>query len=322
MAARRDELKYRLTPVSIANGYEAGRGQEALTMEMHQVRYFLALCETLNFTRAAERCHVSQPSLTRAIKKLEEEFGGELFRRERNLTHLTELGRSLRQHMQDVASASEAAVAHARTMRHGKRAPIVLGVMSTLSPARLSALLRHLRERVPNLDLTIADASCNGLVEQLMQGDVDVGLLALPQLPDRINVRPLFEERYMIAFPRGHRFEQMNGVPMSELHGEDYLVRLHCEFSDHFDALGGLRDFATRVRHSSEREDWVQAMVLAGLGCAVMPEHLPVLPGIAMRPIVDPAVVRTVSLATVAGRRFTPPLKLLVDAVERFDWRH
>jgi DNA-binding transcriptional LysR family regulator len=64
----------------------------ALGMEMHQVRYFLAICETLNFTRAAERCHVSQPALTRAIKKLEEELGGPLFRRERNLTHLTELG--------------------------------------------------------------------------------------------------------------------------------------------------------------------------------------------------------------------------------------
>ena len=64
-------------------------------MEMHQIRYFLAVSKTLNFTRAAEECHVSQPSLTRAIKLLEDEFGGELFRRERNLSHLTELGQRM-----------------------------------------------------------------------------------------------------------------------------------------------------------------------------------------------------------------------------------
>src|SRR6266513_1323014 len=72
------------------------------SMEMHQVRYFLALCEELNFTRAAERCHVAQPSMTRAIKQLEEELGGALFHRERANTHLSELGRMVRPHLQQI----------------------------------------------------------------------------------------------------------------------------------------------------------------------------------------------------------------------------
>ena len=71
-------------------------------MEMHQIRYFLALCEELNFTKAAERCNVAQPSLTRAIKLLEDEFGGELVHRERANTHLTELGRMMRPHLTEV----------------------------------------------------------------------------------------------------------------------------------------------------------------------------------------------------------------------------
>ena len=71
-------------------------------MEMHQIRYFLAVCETLNFTRAAEACNVSQPSLTRAIKGLEDELGGPLFRRERNNTHLTGLGEMMRPHLTQV----------------------------------------------------------------------------------------------------------------------------------------------------------------------------------------------------------------------------
>jgi DNA-binding transcriptional LysR family regulator len=76
-------------------------------MEMHQVRYFLALCEELNFTRAAERCNVAQPSLTRAIKQLEEELGGALFRRERANTHLSELGRTLKPYLEQVYHRAE-----------------------------------------------------------------------------------------------------------------------------------------------------------------------------------------------------------------------
>ncbi|MDX1576049.1 MAG: LysR family transcriptional regulator, partial [Kiloniellales bacterium] len=82
-------------------------------MEMHQVRYFLAVCEALNFTRAAEACHVAQPSLTAAIKKLERELGGELFRRERSRTHLTDLGRLMKPHLEQIYAASEAAKADA-----------------------------------------------------------------------------------------------------------------------------------------------------------------------------------------------------------------
>src|SRR5882757_8481087 len=77
------------------------------TMEMHQVRYFLAVAETLNFTRAAEKCNVTQPALTRAIQKLEEELGGLLLRRERNLTHLSDLGRLMKPHLEQILSESD-----------------------------------------------------------------------------------------------------------------------------------------------------------------------------------------------------------------------
>ena len=87
-------------------------------MEMHQVRYFLAVSETLNFTRAAERCNVSQPALTRAVKKLEEELGGPLFRRERNLSHLTELGRMMKPHLEQSLAGTIAAMATAQDFQN------------------------------------------------------------------------------------------------------------------------------------------------------------------------------------------------------------
>ena len=82
---------------------------------MHQIRYFLAVCETLNFTRAAEACNVSQPSLTRAIKGLEDELGGPLFRRERNNTHLTGLGEMMRPHLSQVLIETDAAKERAKS---------------------------------------------------------------------------------------------------------------------------------------------------------------------------------------------------------------
>ena len=92
-------------------------------METNQVRYFLTLCRELNFTRAAELCHVSQPALTKAIKNLEEELGGELFRRERGNTHLTDLGRLVKPHFEQVFAATETARAGLKTMCLDKLAP-------------------------------------------------------------------------------------------------------------------------------------------------------------------------------------------------------
>lgn len=289
-------------------------------MEMHQVRYFLAVSEALNFTRAAEQCGVAQPSLTKAIKRLEEELGGELFRRERNQTHLTDLGRLMKPHLETIYDASRTAEEQARGFHSLERAELSLGVMSTIGPAHMVDFLALLRTEVPNLDLTVREAKGDDLVNMLMEGHLDVAVIGLPNLPDRLDTRPLYDERYTIAFPKGHRFEKLNTVPVTELDGEDYLLRLHCEFMDHFDALGATEKFEVNVRYSSEREDWVQAMILARMGCAVMPEFLPMLPGIATRLVVSPEVSRTISLATVSGRRFSPALSELMRVAADFPW--
>ena len=118
---------------------------------MHQVRYFLALCETLNFTRAAEKCNVSQPSLTRAVKGLEDELGGPLFHRERNNTHLTELGRSVHPFLMQVAQQLEQAKARARDYIKLEDAPLRLGVMHSIGPAKLIALMEQYRAGNPGV---------------------------------------------------------------------------------------------------------------------------------------------------------------------------
>jgi DNA-binding transcriptional LysR family regulator len=289
-------------------------------MEMHQVRYFLAVSEALNFTRAAEACHVAQPSLTAAIKKLERELGGELFRRERSRTHLTDLGRLMKPHLEQIYAASEAAKADAYGFTALEKAEIKLGVMSTIGPSQIVGFLARLNEDIPAIELSIREAAGKNLVDLLLDGEIDVGLIGLPNFPERLSAIPLYSERYMVAFAQGHAFEQMNTVPLAQLEGRDYLVRLHCEFADHFEAQGFSDVPERNIRYSSEREDWIQAMVLAGLGCTTMPEFLPLLPGIATRALVEPEVARTISLVTVAGRRHSPAVGALVRLARRHPW--
>ena len=126
-------------------------------MEMHQVRYFLAVAEELNFTRASERCNVTQPSLSRAIKLLEEELGGLLFHRERESTHLTDLGHMVRPHLQSVYDHSRLAKRLSREFV--RKWPLKLGIMSTVSPDEIVDLIASVRIRHADVELRLCDAN-------------------------------------------------------------------------------------------------------------------------------------------------------------------
>jgi DNA-binding transcriptional LysR family regulator len=304
-----------------AHRFDAAGRARALAMEMHQIRYFLAVCETLNFTRAAERCNVTQPALTRAVQKLEEEVGGLLFRRERNLTHLTDLGRLMRPHLADVLSGAEAAKRAAKGFLKLDDAPLNLGVMCTIGPQRFMGFLAEFRAAHPGIELTLLESVPPKLSELLMEGKLDVAIMAQPgPFEERFDVRPLYRERFVIAFPAGHRFEQRNALAVVDVDGESYLSRINCEYRDLLGELCRERGAAVHRVYRSEREDWIQTMVAAGLGICFMPEYSASHPGVCSRPVVDPPVEREVSLVTVAGRRFSPSVSAFVAAVRRYEW--
>lgn len=292
-------------------------------MEMHQIRYFLKAGETLNFTRAAERCGVSVPSLSRAIRQLEEELGGQLFRRERNLTHLTDLGRLMLEHFAVMSRAADAAKREASDYTRLAGSRLRFGIFASIGAGVLTGYLTTLRDRAPELELHVWEANCEELEGALLGGEIDIALTSSPELDERIRMTRLFREMFYISFAPGHRFEQMNAVPMRELEGESYVKRLHCEFPSNLARLGVAKPYnAVNVRYVGEREDWIQSLVRAGLGCAVMPENSPLLPGLEMRPLIDPKVYRQISLATVAGRPHSPAVAAAVEAARRYRWPH
>jgi len=290
-------------------------------MEMHQVRYFLTACDTLNFSRAAEQCGVSVPSLSRGIRALEEELGGQLFRRERHLTHLTDLGRLMQQHLSTMQAAADAAKRDAAGYGRLDGTRLKLGMFASIGADLLTGYLKALRARAPEMELQIWEANCEELEGALIGNEIDIAMTSSAEIDPRLRPIPLFREAYCVAFAPGHRFERMNAVPMRELSGEDYIKRLHCEFPSNFVKLGVARPYSSlTVRYVGEREDWVQAMVKAGLGCSVMPEHLPLLHGIETRRLVDPEVSRQISLVTVAGRPHSAPVQAAVEAARSYAW--
>ncbi len=290
-------------------------------MEMHQVRYFLAVADTLNFTRAAEHCHVSQPALTRAIQQLEEELGGLLLRRERKLTHLTDFGRLIEPHLRQLSADAEAAKTTAKKFLNLQEAQIRLGVMCTIGPARFMGFLAAFRAANPGCEITLVEGVPKGLSDMLLEGQLDLAVMAQPDpFNERLNVLPLYRERFCIAFPTGHRLEQQNRIQISDVVGETYLRRINCEYRDYLADHLRQQGLAVRVGFQSEREDWIQMMVAAGFGVCLLPEFSPTIPGVRTQPVTDPEVVREVSLASMSGRRFSPAVLTFMRAIRAHDW--
>lgn len=290
-------------------------------MEMHQIRYFLAVCDSLNFTRAAESCNVTQPALTRAIQKLEEELGGLLFRRERKYTHMTDLGHLVRPQLEAILAQSEQAKTTAKSFLQLKDAPLKLGVMCTIGPMRFIGFLSAFGRDHPGIEVSLMESVPDRLSQSLMEGEIDVAMMTAPgEHHERLDLRPLYEERFMIACAPGHRFEQMVAVPMAEVAGESYLTRANCEYIGYLDDVMQERMIEVQDVYRSEREDWIQSMVLAGMGICFIPEYTPVIPGIVTRPIIEPEVTRAIHIVTVAGRRFSPAVAAFVKAVEKYKW--
>jgi DNA-binding transcriptional LysR family regulator len=291
-------------------------------MEMHQVRYFLALCEELNFTRAAERCHVAQPSLTRAIQALEEEMGGALFHRERANTHLSELGRTLKPYLEEVYSRAEQARREAREFIRLQRTPLRLGLMCTIAPTLLLDLVAAVRMRHPGIELQIIDEAAPTLQERLTAGSLDVAIYALPSLAEdkRLHQMPLYREQFQIVIEPGHRLAMLDAIRVKDLDGEHYLARINCEMGPAADAVFDAQGVGGPTVYQSERDDWILAMAAAGLGYAFMPALCVDHPGVVARALIDPEIWREVALVTVRGRPHSPGVGALVQEAMRMQW--
>jgi DNA-binding transcriptional LysR family regulator len=290
-------------------------------MEMHQARYFLAVCEVLSFTRAAEQCHVSQPALTLAIKKLEDEFAGPLFHREGRRVLLTDLGNRIRPHVEQMLSQADAARQVADEFRLLHQAPLQLAVMTTIGPVRLAAFLARFKAEHPGLELGVHEGDLGDLSGRLEAGHLDLGILHAPDgYAPGLRAQPLYRERYVVIVAPGHPLKRQDSINLADVAPYPYVDRLACEMREKVMAVCGEKKIDLYATFRSEREDWVQGMVIAGMGFAFMPEYSVTHGGLVPRPLVEPAVERTVSLVNVAGRPLSPAGQMFARAAQTHRW--
>lgn len=289
-------------------------------MEMSQVRYVLAAARLLNFTRAAHELNVSQPALTKGIKQLEEELGDAIFERNGKRVAVTPFGERVMPHLQQIVQGADLTRAIASNHRLLRVDPVRVGILSTIGPGRLAGFLADFHARFPAIELAITEASLPALKEQLLAGELDLCIMTdLGDLSEAFECRPLYEERYVVLAAPGDPLARHDTVRLSDLSGRAYVDRLSCEFRDAVMARCAAEGITLYARFRSEREDWVQAMVQAGIGFAFMPEWSVTANGLACRALVDPHVARQVSIVTLADRARSAPGEL-VTALQAHHW--
>jgi DNA-binding transcriptional LysR family regulator len=290
-------------------------------MELHQVRYFIALSSTLNFTRAAETCNVTQSALTRAIQRLEEELGGPLLQRERHLTQLSELGRLMRPLLEQSLAMADAAKQCADKFRKGEEASLRLGLPTTIFAGTATPILAEVVRRLPALEIEISAEAQHRLVEKLLQGELDVAFLGDDgEVPERLKTWSLYKERFQIAVADDHPLAKLETVSVQALAGESIVELRGCPMAAKLRALYAQTNVTFRTRHLVDTEAQLQQMAATSLCIGLIPETIPVTAPLVTRSFTGADLVRAVVLAVVNGRRFSPALALFVRIARARDF--
>ncbi len=290
-------------------------------MEMQQVRYFITLAKTLNFTRAAEECNVSQPSLTRAIRLLEAELGGELLRRERRQSHLTDLGQRMLPLMQQCYDAASAAKSLATAMKKNEVAPLSIAASPTINISLFMPQLNELSRAYPGVQLRIRRGDEEEIGRLLKEGDAELAIAGpLNDTWERLDKWPLSEERFDLIVSRDHPLASRDVVPVAELKGERFLRREGCEMTEIVNASLAAHGVDAEDAHEVEFEQDFLALIEANFGIAVGPSTATSSEKLVRLPVEGLDVKRVITLYGIAGRRRSAAAATLLNLMRATDW--
>jgi DNA-binding transcriptional LysR family regulator len=264
-------------------------------MELYQIRHFAAVAETGSFTKAAIRAAVSQPALSASIAKLEEELGVKLFHRSPKSVTLTPAGRRFHMTAQEVLGACNKVKAELRASVADR--PLRIGVLRTLPSAQLARLIETLLGELPETRIELVD----GTREQLHTQLAGRKLLACISLKSESEPEPgqrsveLLREDYGLVVSLNHRFAFYESIQLSDLNGERFIVRTHCETFGSTTKLLAERGIRSQVVYRTDQDDRALALVGAGMGVALMPAIFDA-PNVKKVPVRDFDVKRVISL--------------------------
>ncbi len=247
-------------------------------MTLTELKYIVAIARERHFSRAADACFVSQPTLSVAIKKLEDELNVQIFERGTSEISVTPLGEQIIAQAQRVLEQTQAIKEIAKQGKDPLIGAIRLGVIYTIGPYLLPSLVKQMIKMAPQMPLMLQENFTLKLIELLKQGEIDVAVIALPFPETGLVMRPLYDEPFVVALPKGHSWEQQTSIDANDLKQETMLLlgNGHC-FRDH--VLG----VCPELMRFSQNADGIQKtfegssletirhMVASGIGITVLP---------------------------------------------------
>ena len=283
-------------------------------MELHQLRYFLAVARTKNFSRAAEQCHVAQPSLSQQIIKLEDELGERLFERTKREVSLTPAGDLLRVHAERVLQEVELARDGVREFRGLVRGRVVLGVLPTVAPYFLPQRLRAFSSRFPAVEVVVHEDTTDQLAAAVLAKEVDLALVSLPVERVGLAAEEFFDEKLLVALPAGHALAKRPRLTFDDLEREAFILMKegHC-LSGQALQFCRINGFAPQISFRSAQIETVLAFVAKGWGVSVVPEMACTRPmrGVRFRTLAG--MTRSIGIIHRKARPLSHASRALVD---------
>jgi len=294
-------------------------------MTLTELRYIVAAAREHHFGKAAKACHVSQPTLSVAIKKLEEELGVSIFERGSTEISVSPAGERVVQQAQLALEAAEKVKQVALQGKNQLTGPVRVGAIYTIGPYLYPELIPLLRKAAPEMPLVVEENYTAVLTEKLKQGELDVIIIALPYAEQGIVTQPLYDEPFVVLLPSSHPLTSRKTISSAQLEDENVLLlgKGHC-FRDHvLEACpacvpkpGLVGDLAHAIEGSSL--ETIRHMVVSGLGITVLPctaagAHSYSQRLLSIRRFSNPAPRRTVALAW----RVSFPRTKVIDVINK-----
>src|SRR5258707_9793288 len=278
-------------------------------MDLHHLRYFVAVAERLHFAAAAEFVHVSQPGLSQQIKALEEELGVLLLDRTKRTVTLTEAGKYFLKEAKLSLEHAERAKAIARKVSRGKLGKVRIGhVHSIPFSGLLASLTSAFRRYAPDIHLEFVEGDPVDLIGGIMERELDLGFIRLPHegVPSEIALKTVFQEKVLVALREDHWLARKKKIQCAALGGEQLILYYRRDgkspLDDHLKAIAEKGAFIPEVSQKAHTITTIIALVAAGSGVAIVPEslHYMNVPSVVFRPLAD---IELVSELAVAYRR-------------------
>ncbi len=286
-------------------------------IKLKDLRYLVAVADTRHFGRAAERCFVSQPTLSAQLKKLEDYLGVQLIERQPKRIALTEAGEEIVARARRMLEASEEVVTLARAHRDPLAGRLRVALIPTIGPYLLPRVMPAIRKALPRLTLLLYEHQTAPLLEKLHAGEIDLGILALPVDLDGLEARELYEEPFQVAVPAHHRLAERAAIRLEELQKEPLMLLTegHC-LRDQALALCSRAGVQEHQDFRATSLETLRQMVAAGAGVTLLPElagkgAYGSTRGVVIRPLARPVPTRHVG----ALWRKTTARRPAIDAV-------